>query len=82
VAEPVAIAAGPDGALWFAGGSFPYGEAGFIGRITTNGAMTIYSEPGIGLSGTADLIAGPDGSMWLTNYSGDSVERIATSSSR
>ena len=51
-----AIAAGPDGALWFS-------EAGAIGRITTAGVVTEF--PVEGLERPAGITAGPDGAIWF-----------------
>jgi virginiamycin B lyase len=57
---PAGIAAGPDGALWFAGDS---AFNGWIGRITTAGKTTRYFVP----AGYPDRItAGPDGALWFT----------------
>jgi virginiamycin B lyase len=70
--RPTTIAAGSDGALWFA-------ECGVssIGRITTAGAVTnTYPVP----SGATpyDITGGPDGALWFTE-SGTSIGRIDTS---
>jgi virginiamycin B lyase len=53
-----AIAAGPDGAMWFSG-------RGNIGRITTAGVVTSYPIPTSG-AGSEGITAGPDGAMWFT----------------
>ena len=58
--DPVGIAAGPDGALWFTN----YGNNS-IGRITTTGAVTNYTGTGISLP--FGITAGPDGALWFTN---------------
>ena len=71
VNEPVGIAAGPDGALWFTNeASNP------IGRITTSGTVTDYTGPGI--SGPIGITAGPDGALWFTNAENNSIGRIST----
>jgi streptogramin lyase len=59
---PYAIAAGPDGALWFT-------EAGTnrIGRITLAGALTEFALPqnGPGASHPYGITVGPDGALWF-----------------
>lgn len=60
--QPAGIAAGSDGNLWF---TVPSGTGG-IGRITPEGAITLFT---IGLTPNAKAIgiaAGPDGSLWFT----------------
>jgi virginiamycin B lyase len=69
--NPIAITAGPDGALWFA--EF---YAGKIGRITTSGVVTEYSAPG---STPFRITAGPDGALWFTDDFGNRIGRITTS---
>jgi streptogramin lyase len=55
--RPTAIAAGPDGALWFAGSGVG------VGRIDTAGAVTEFPLP---LAGEVDaMVAGPDGNIWF-----------------
>ena len=49
------IATGPDGALWFTGGSQ-------VGRITTGGSSSTF-DAGVPL--TWGITAGPDGAMWI-----------------
>ncbi len=79
-----AIAAGPDGALWFAV------CAGEVGRITTSGDVTEFPVPDVppapnapaGSTGTpptlSAIVAGPDGALWFTGVPGE-VGRITTS---
>jgi len=69
--EPVGIAAGSDGALWFT----DYGNNS-IGRVTTAGAVTNYA--GTGIDYPTDIAAGPDGALWFTNYQIGSIGRITT----
>jgi virginiamycin B lyase len=67
-----AIAAGPDGALWFTD-SFERR----IWRATTAGALRFYSLP----SGQpAAIVAGPDGALWFTatNANPAQLDRIST----
>jgi streptogramin lyase len=61
------ITAGPDGALWFIAGSA-------IGRITTGGTVTSYTDPAI--TYPEGITAGPDGAVWFTN--GNAIGRITT----
>ena len=66
-----AIAAGPDGALWFTN---PGNSS--IGRISTAGVVSNYGDPSI-----ADpwrIVAGPDGALWFTNNGNNSIGRITT----
>jgi virginiamycin B lyase len=72
-ANPLAIAVGPDGALWFT----EY-NAGKIGRITAAGAVTEYPVP-TAFSGPDGIVAGPDGALWFTESSGNKIGRITTS---
>jgi streptogramin lyase len=81
---PVAITAGPDGALWFVG------VPGEIGRITTAGVVTEFPVPDVppppgspaGTPATAatftSIAAGPDGALWFTGVPAE-VGRITTS---
>ena len=71
ISNPVGIAAGPDGALWFAN----YVNSS-IGRITTGGVVTNYT--GTGISNPEEITAGPDGALWLTNAGNNSIGRITT----
>ncbi|HKD17605.1 MAG TPA: hypothetical protein VKG23_07020 [Thermoanaerobaculia bacterium] len=70
------IATGPDGNLWFT-------TYDGIGRMTTSGAVTIFSPP----SGTDPsefsafwIVNGPDGAMWFSVGQG-SIGRITTDGS-
>jgi virginiamycin B lyase len=66
------IAAGPDGALWFTNGF-----DSSIGRITTTGQVTSFTDPAI--SAPQRITAGPDGALWFTNFVNNSIGRITTS---
>jgi streptogramin lyase len=60
--RPTGIAAGTDGALWFTEAASP----GRIGRITTGGDVTEYTD-GLTADRAPWMIApGPDGNMWFT----------------
>jgi virginiamycin B lyase len=56
---PEGIASGPDGALWFTNDG-----NGSIGRVTSAGAISTYSEPNLS-SGPRPIAAGPDGALWF-----------------
>jgi virginiamycin B lyase len=74
--DPMRIAAGPDGALWFT--NFGQGVGGSIGRITTSGAVTNYADASI--NRPLGIVAGPDGAMWFVNQTDNgSIGRITTS---
>ncbi len=60
------IAAGPDGALWFTTSD------GYIGRITTAGALSYYPVPiPVGSTTTAaqGIVTGPDNAIWFAQES-------------
>ena len=63
---PSALAAGPDGNMWFA-----Y-QKGF-GRITPGGQITTFS---VQMDFPNGLAAGPDGNLWLTARQDTGVDRI------
>jgi streptogramin lyase len=69
---PGAIAAGPDGALWFTNEFAP----GSIGRITTAGVVKSYTSPT--LDNPDGITVGKDHDLWFTNFSNDSIGRITT----
>jgi virginiamycin B lyase len=60
ISVPIAISAGPDGALWFVNEG-----NNSIGRITTAGVVTNYTDASIGAP--TGITAGPDGALWFTN---------------
>ena len=68
--DPIGIAAGPDGALWFA----EENVSNKIGRITTAGVITEFAAPTPNVSG--GIAAGPDGNLWFTEFS--NIGRITT----
>ncbi len=77
--SPVGIAAGPDGALWFAESG-----ANAIGRITTSGAITIYTLPNPHAPNyfnniPESITAGADGAMWFSEAGSNNIGRITTS---
>jgi streptogramin lyase len=68
---PTAIAAGPDGNLWFT----EYNDR--IGRITTAGVITEFPLPTAG-GGMVAIVAGPDGNLWFTEFDAQRIGRITT----
>ncbi|HEY4028155.1 MAG TPA: hypothetical protein VGO86_17140, partial [Candidatus Dormibacteraeota bacterium] len=72
---PGDITVGPDGALWFVNTQL-VGVPG-IGRITTAGAISLYSLP-TGSVPSA-ITAGPDGNLWFAEDRGPGLGRITPS---
>jgi len=73
---PYQIAVGPDHNLWF----IEYSPAmGRIGRLTPSGHLTEFATPGQG--GLQWITAGPDGALWFTADSSNTIGRITTSGS-
>lgn len=62
------IVVGPDGNLWF-------NEQDYIGKITTSGAITEYSEP-VSL-GLTNLVVGADKHIWFTTYHTSYIGRVS-----
>jgi virginiamycin B lyase len=82
-ATPSAIAAGRDGALWYTlgfGGTL--GCTGTsdhaIGRITSGGTFTNKFATPTPASDPADIVTGPDGALWFSEFCGNKIGRIAT----
>ena len=76
---PAGITAGPDGALWFAGG---VGSPAFIGRIATDGTVTEFPATSAGTKPVSfdninSLVTGPDGALWFTTSSAQ-IGRVTT----
>ena len=63
--NPIGIADGPDGNVWFA---VPDGQhfSGAVGRITPGGVVTEFS----GLVAPSFIVTGPDGNLWFTQDDG------------
>src|SRR5260370_21972743 len=59
--DPIGIAAGPDGALWFA----EENTSNKIGRITTTGVITEFAAPTLNVSG--GIPAGPPRALRFTD---------------
>ena len=71
--QPVGIAAGPDGNVWFVQSVAPGG----IGRSSLSGTITEFSS---GVSnGALGITPGPDGNLWFTEPGADKIGRITTS---
>jgi len=69
---PHDLTVGPDGALWFTQSS----ATSAIGRITTSGALTTFTDPA--MSGVEGITSGPDGALWFTNSKNHTIGRITT----
>jgi streptogramin lyase/phosphodiesterase/alkaline phosphatase D-like protein len=71
--QPLGIAAGPDGDVWFTQSVNPGG----VGRSSMSGSISEFSS-GIS-SGAEGITAGPDGNLWFTEPAADKVAKITTS---
>jgi len=67
--EPVGIAPGPDGNLWFT--EFFVGK---IGRITTSGTVTEFPAAG----NPQFIVAGSDGNLWFPEQTTQKIGRMTT----
>lgn len=67
---PYAIAAGPDGNLWFT-----ENLGNKVGRITVDGEITEFTVP-TAQAALFGLGAGPDGNVWFAEESGGKIGRI------
>jgi streptogramin lyase len=76
--RPKALAAGPDGNLWFAGVGYRDGEfTDVVGKVTMQGKVTEYTvNAHQGNLGLSDIAAGPDGNLWFTVGGRPRVGRI------
>jgi streptogramin lyase len=71
--QPLGIAAGPDGNVWFTQSVSPGG----IGRSSVSGSISEFFS-GIS-SGAQGITAGPDGNLWFVEPAADKVAKITTS---
>ena len=71
MSDPLFIAAGPDGNLWFT--EFASGK---IGKITPAGSITETSTP-TGASSPVRIAVGPDGALWFTEQSANKIGRVS-----
>ncbi len=69
---PYFLTTGPDGAIWFT----EY-YAGQIGRITTDGQLSVYPIPQV-YPTPYDIVSGPDGALWFTATFANQIDRIST----
>jgi len=68
---PTAIAAGPDGNVWFAT------NWGDVGLCTPSGSITVFDVPDASTSITITAITlGPDGNLWFTEYNQGTVGKV------
>jgi streptogramin lyase len=77
--EPVGIATGPDGNLWFAMdgfGTVSDADRGQIGRITLSGQITLFDAGG---NNPSEIAAGPDGNLWFTDNRHSAIGRSTLS---
>jgi len=76
--RPEALAAGPDGNLWFAGIGIGGEFTDVVGKVTPAGQVSEYTvnthPANLGLS---DIVAGPDGNLWFTVGGRPRVGRIS-----
>jgi virginiamycin B lyase len=72
-AGPDGITAGPDHALWFVENYF---QGAAVGRITTDGRITLFTKGISSGTGLQDITVGPDGALWFTEQIGDRIGRI------
>src|SRR5262249_35094440 len=67
--EPMGIATGPDGNVWFT-----ESVSQKVGRITKTGLVTEYPVPGAGTLGA--MARGADGTMWFLDQGGNNLDRL------
>lgn len=70
----VGIVSGPDGAIWFI-----EPDNNRIGRVTTGGVSTFFSNGISSNAGFSDMAVGPDDNLWFTECSLDRIGRITPS---
>jgi streptogramin lyase len=68
---PAAIAAGPDGNMWF---TEP--DADQVAKITPDGVVTEFFEGIATASAPLGITAGPDANLWFTEYDAGQIGRI------
>jgi streptogramin lyase len=71
-AQPSAIAAGPDGNLWFT----EPGPFNAVGRCTPSGGISEYPLPSANAE-PAGITAGPDGNMWFSEEFVGKIGRLS-----
>ncbi len=75
ISGPSSITAGPDGALWFTSDN----ARNPIGRMTTNGSVRNYVEPGSHVLGADAITRGADGALWFVDRAVFAIGRVTTS---
>jgi virginiamycin B lyase len=74
--RPWSITAGPDGALWFTDLRHGTMRVSAIGRISTDGAIHLYTNERM-LGDPVEITAGPDDALWFINYALGSIGRMS-----
>jgi streptogramin lyase len=74
--QPTDIVAGRDGNLWL-NQTHPSAPQGEIVRVALDGSLKVFAMP----KGTrpSGLASGPDGNIWFTDWSGNTIGRISPS---
>jgi streptogramin lyase len=72
--EPIRIATGSDGNIWFSEGNDS------VGRSTVNGTIAEFPVP-TSPAGVFDITKGPDGNVWFTETSAGKIGRITPAGS-
>jgi virginiamycin B lyase len=67
------ITVGPDGALWF---SEYTNLANQVAKVTTTGAVTLFTAVSPGGNLSAGIVTGPDGAIWFADPGANNVGRI------
>ncbi len=82
--EPGDLVTGADGNVWFTyeRGGFGF-DGGGVGRITPQGAVTLFPEPPELHGSPFEIVAGPDGALWFDHAAiftptGQAIGRITT----
>lgn len=76
---PSAIAAGPDGNLWVTDTiDQDYGTNVVVGIATSGKQQHAYNYPGVSTEGASfdDIVAGPDGALWITDGYNEQIVRM------
>jgi virginiamycin B lyase len=68
------VSVGPDGALWFVWG--PASNRPMVGRITTDGEITVYPDSSDEDHDPTAIVTGPDGALWFANTGSGTVTRL------
>ena len=71
--QPTEIVTAPDGNLWF-NQTHPSAPQGEVGRMTPNGAVTLFAFPKGGRP--LGMAVGPDGNVWVTDPGGNTITRM------